>query len=210
MRNVFLFLWSVVIGIFLLNHVFAEDLTLTRRSSIQVNAGLWSGSQVSNTVSASGVQAEVKTNAFVGGVLFTHWMNEYLALTAGAGVLSSRVSSTVTLQNTSQHVSSVVPVLFGVRVYSIVDDQGDVRPYLSAAIGSYIGSEVSNTIYFRGAHTETALSGRIGAGVDFFVSNHFKLDANLGYNLMSDFDIPVGARRNYNGGDFSFGLGYVF
>jgi len=210
MRKTVLFIWIVVITAFFVNQGFAEDRSLTKRSSIQVNAGLWSGSQVSNMVSASGVEAEVKTSAFVGGVLFTHWMHEYLALTASAGVLSSRISSTVTWQNTSQHVSSVIPVLFGLRYYAVIDADGDVRPYLSAAIGPYIGSEVSNTIYFRGTHTETALGGRIGAGVDFFVSNHFKLDANLGYNLMSDFDIPVGARRNYNGGDFSFGLGYIF
>jgi len=30
------------------------------------------------------------------------------------------------------------------------------------------------------------------------------------YNLMSNFNTPIGARRNYNGGDFSVGIGYIF
>jgi hypothetical protein len=59
-------------------------------------------------------------------------------------------------------------------------------------------------------HTENAFGGRIGAGIDFYLSNYFKFVANAGYNLMTDFSSPVAGRMNYNGGDFSIGAGFAF
>jgi opacity protein-like surface antigen len=78
------------------------------------------------------------------------------------------------------------------------------------AAGPFIGSEVNNTILSQESRTETAFGGRLGAGIDFFLSDHFKAGANAGYNMMSDFSAPVGARSNYSGADFSCGIGYIF
>jgi hypothetical protein len=187
------------------------DPVLNGRSCVELNFGAWSGSSVSNAVTTGGIQAEVKTGAFVGGVQFAYWTQEYLAVTLSAGLLEGKVSSSTSILSTSQHVSSVSPVLVGVRYYPFGPNAGgSVRPYLAAAAGPYIGSEVSNTILFQGSHTETAMGGRIGAGIDFIAGYHFKFGANAGYNLMTDFAIPVGARSNYNGGDFMLGVGYIF
>lgn len=187
------------------------DPVLNGRSCLELNFGAWSGSAVSNAVTPGGVQAEVKTGAFVGGVQFTYWTQEYLAVTLSAGLLEGKVSSTTTILNTSQHVSSVSPVLMGLRFYPFGPDAGgSVRPYLAAAAGPYVGSEVSNTILSQGSHTETAMGGRIGAGIDFIAGYHFKFGANAGYNLMTNFDTPIGGRSNYNGGDFMLGVGYIF
>jgi outer membrane protein W len=189
----------------------AQDLQLKGSSSIELNVGLWSAFQASNVVSTSGVQTEAKIGAFVGGIFFSHWLQEYLSVTLSAGLLAGKASSTVNVRSVTQHVSSVVPLLLGVRYYvfeSAAD--GQIRPYLSAAVGPYIGSEVNNTLLAQETRTETAFGGRLGAGIDFFVSNHFKLGANTGYHLMTDFDAPVGARSNYNGGDLTLGLGYMF
>jgi outer membrane protein W len=187
------------------------DPVLNGRSCLELNFGAWSGSAVSNAVTTAGVQAEVKTGAFVGGVQFTYWAQEYLAVTLSAGLLEAKISSTATTLNTGQHVSSISPVLMGVRYYLLGPDAGGtVRPYLAAAAGPYIGSEVSNTILFQGSHTETAMGGRIGAGIDFIAGYHFKFGGGVGYNLMADFGIPVGGRSNYNGGDFMFSAGYIF
>ncbi len=188
----------------------AQDLSLKKRSALELSIGLWSG-RASSVVTVSGVQAEVGTNGFVGGLQFTHWMQEYLAVTLSAGVLSGKVSTTVQPLNVTQHVSSVVPILLGLRYYALgAEADGDVRPYVSGAAGAYIGSEVGNSILSQGSRTEAAFGGRFGAGVDFILSDHFKLGAHSGYNVMSDFTVPVGGRRNYNGGDFSVGLGYIF
>ncbi|MDH3253141.1 MAG: hypothetical protein OEM41_10140, partial [Ignavibacteria bacterium] len=55
-----------------------QNPSLKGRSSLELNFGAWLGSTVSNAVTTGGVQAEVKAGSFVGGVQFTHWMQEYL------------------------------------------------------------------------------------------------------------------------------------
>jgi hypothetical protein len=105
----------------------------------------------------------------------------------------------------------VVPLLIGVRIFlPYPEPDAQVRPFLSGAIGPYIGSEAKSTLFTQGTHTETSFGGRFGAGIDFILSNHFKLGANAGYNVMSDFSAAVGGRMNYNGGEFSIGIGYIF
>jgi outer membrane protein W len=172
---------------------------------------MWSGSNASASVGTHGVGVEIKNNAFVGGILFTHWVQEYLSVTLSAGLLGGKASSTVSLANVSQQVSSVFPVLLGVRYYFLGSSaEGEVRPHLSVAVGPYTGAEVSNTVLVQDARTETAFGGRFGAGIDFLVSNHFKLGADAGYTMTSDFNPSIGGRKNYNGGDFLIGIGYLF
>jgi opacity protein-like surface antigen len=188
----------------------AQDISLNKRSALELNVGLWSGRAL-NAIAPNGIRAEVGSDAFVGGLQFTHWVQEYLSVTFSAGLLAGKASSTVNILGVKQQVSSVYPVLLGLRCYALGSAaEGDVRPYLSLAAGPYVGAEVSNSIWQQETRTETAFGGRLGAGVDFIVSDHFKLGAHVGYNVMSDFSIPVGGRRNYNGGEFSLGLGYLF
>jgi outer membrane protein W len=188
----------------------SQDPAMKGRSGIELDCGLWTGPNASTAVGMEGIGVDVTSNAFVGGILFTHWVQEYLSITVSAGLLEGKASSTVSFLSVTQHVSSVVPVLLGVRYYVLGSTaDGQVRPYLSAAVGPYIGSEVNNTILAQESHTETAFGGRVGGGIDFFFSDHFKLGANTGYHIMSDFSTSIGARKNYNGGDFSIGLGYM-
>jgi hypothetical protein len=216
----------VVLSIFLTNrptlaatgHALATEekevgqvVSMAGKSCLELNVGLWSGLKASNTIGIGGIQTEVKAAGFVGGIFFTHWTQEYLAITLNAGLLAGKASSSVGFLSVTQRVSTVAPVLFGVRYYALGSGaDGDVRPYLSAAVGAYVGSEESNTILAQESRTETAFGGRIGAGMDFFISNHFKLGASMGYNIMTDFDAQVGGRMNYNGADAVFGLGYIF
>ena len=85
-----------------------------------------------------------------------------------------------------------------------------MRPYISGSLGMYVGSEAKNNLISQQVHSEAAMGGRAGIGIDFLVSNHFTLGANLGYNLMANFSEPIGGRENFNGGDFSFQLSYIF
>jgi hypothetical protein len=188
----------------------AQDILLKRRSGLELNIGIWTGG-ASTSISPGGVTTEANVGAFAGGLLFSHWMQENLSVTLSAGLLAAKASSSVSITSVEQQVSSVTALLLGVRFY-LPDPEPDagVRPFLSAAVGMYIGSEAKSTLFSQGAHTEASFGGRLGGGIDFILSDHFKLGANAGYNMMSDFSTPVGGRNNYNGGDFSIGVGYVF
>ena len=187
----------------------AQEYTMLGRSGLELRFGVWSGAKTSNIVTVKGIFQEAKTGAFVGGLQFTHWMKEDLAVTFSAGLLSGKVTSTVTAGNVSQHVSTVAPVLLGMQYY-LGGGTSEIRPFLLAGVGPYVGSESNNTIHLQEARTEVAFGGRFCAGVDFLVTDHFKFGANAGYNMMTDYDVPIGARTNYNGVDFQVGVGYLF
>jgi hypothetical protein len=189
----------------------AQDLSLKGRSAIELSLGFWGGAKASNTVGLTGIRSEAGTNGLAGGLGYSYWLQEHLSLTVSASLLSGQASTTVSISNVTQQASAVIPLLLGVRFYVPDPETGEnVRPFLSAAVGTYFGSEATNALFSQQAHVETAIGGRLGVGIDFFLGNHFKLGANLGYHLMTDFETAVGGRKNYNGADFSMGTGYIF
>jgi outer membrane protein W len=189
----------------------AQDLSFKGRSAIELSLGLWGGAKASNTIAGTVIQSEAKTSGFAGGFGYSYWLREHLSLTVTVGLLSAQASSTIRAFNVTQQSSAVIPLLLGIRFYVPDPDSSDnVRPFLSAAVGTYFGSEAKNTLLSQQAHTETTFGGRLGVGIDFFLSNHFKLGANVGYHLMADFETAIGARKNYNGADFSLEVGYIF
>jgi len=190
---------------------FAQDYSLKGRSALGFNIGLWGGSSATNTAAVTGVRSEAKTNGLSGSMLYAHWLQENLSLTLSAGLLSGEASSTVSSSGFNQRASTVIPLLIGIKYYLPAPAPEDaIRPFLSAAVGPFIGMEAKNTVLFQEAFSETAFGGRLGAGIDFLLGQHFTLGAGVGYNLMADFDTPIGARKNYNGAEFAFGFGYIF
>jgi hypothetical protein len=202
----------VVMAIILFSAVsVAQEYSLKGRSALELNIGFWGGGKSSNAVSATGFQSESKTNGLLGNIQYSRWIQEQLSVTVGVGYLAGETRSTVSVLEIGQRSSAVVPLLVGVNYYFINPGPEDaVRPFISAAIGTYIGSEASNTIVSQTAHSEAAFGGRFGAGLDFLLSNHIKMGMNVGYNLMTDYTSPVGARKSYNGADASIGIGYIF
>jgi hypothetical protein len=189
----------------------AQDISLKGRSALEINVGFWGGAKASNSFTSTGVQSEAKTSGFLGSVLFSYWMREQVALTLSAGLLAGEASSSLNTTVIGQHASTVTPILIGIKYYFLEPSPEDaVRPFVSAAVGSYIGSEASNTLLSQEARTEQAIGGRFGAGVDAFLGNHFKLGANVRYNVMADYETPIGARTNYSGAEFSIGVGFIF
>jgi len=55
-----------------------------------------------------------------------------------------------------------------------------------------------------------AFGGQLGAGIDFILSPHFMAGIAGGYNIMADFEEPIGGSVNYGGPEFSIGLSYLF
>ncbi|MCX6142554.1 MAG: outer membrane beta-barrel protein [Ignavibacteriales bacterium] len=191
--------------------VFGQPGPLKGSSSFEVNIGLWNEAQTGQQISMTGIKQSAKTSGFVGGVGYSYWMREYFAVTVEASMLSGEASSMISLSNIQQRASSVVSVLIGMRYYLPQPEPEDrVRPFVALGIGSYIGSEAENSLFFQSAHSESVIGGRVGVGIDALLGSWFKLNANVAYNLMADFKTPVGARNNFNGYDMSFGFGFVF
>ncbi|HXG37931.1 MAG TPA: outer membrane beta-barrel protein [Bacteroidota bacterium] len=191
--------------------IFAQDLTLRGRSGLELSFGFWGGSNASKTITSSGVQQEAVSSGFTGSMLYSYGMREHLAITLSIGFLGGKASSTMSPTEFHQQASTVVPVLVGVRYYIAEPTPDDmVRLFLAASVGSFVGLEATNAELRQEARSESTFGTHVGAGIDFFLSTHFKLLATAGYNLMSDFKTPVGARANYNGGYLSAGFGYVF
>jgi hypothetical protein len=189
----------------------AQPGPLNGSSSFEVNLGLWNQVQAGQQISINGIKQSAKTNGFVGGIGYSYWMREYLSVTVEASLLSSEASTTLSTSNIGQRANSVVSFLLGMKCYLPQPEPEDrVRPFVAVAVGSYIGSEVENSLLSQSAHSESVIGGRVGVGLDAFLGTWFKLGANVGYNVMSDFKTPVGARSNFNGYDMSIGFGFYF
>lgn len=189
----------------------AQPYVLSGRSEIGISMGMYSGSKSSNIVAISNFNTQVGANGFAGSLFYRNWLQENMALQFSVGMLTGSATVNVTNFNAITQSSAVMPLLLGINYYLLdLITNNSVRPYLSASAGMYFGTEASNSILSQQVHTESSFGGRIGAGVDFILSNHFVLGAGFGFNLMSDFSKPVGGNKNYNGGDFSIQLGYVF
>lgn len=201
-----LFLFCFFVGI-----TQAQNYQLSGRSAIGFNLGLYSGSKTTNTVSINGMNTDVSSNGFSGNIFFSHWLQENLSLKLSAGLLTGSANVVINSMSTTQQASAVFPILLGLNYYILEPTSSDaIRPFISASIGMYVGSEAKNTTLSQQVHSENSIGGRLGLGSDFLVSNHFILGANLGYNLMADFSNPVAGKKNFNGLDFSFQLDYVF
>ncbi len=149
----------------------------------------------------------------MGSIAYAYGLRENVAVTLSAGVLTTNASSNVEFMGVRSEASTVVPILVGLRYYVPAPEPGaKVRPFLSVGVGSYMGFD--SGVNFDGAivtesRSESAFGGRLGVGLDLFTGYHFKFVVNAGYNLMTDFSQPIGARSNYNGGDFSLGIGWA-
>jgi outer membrane protein W len=211
MKHIFKSLTIIVLIIILSALSLAQEYTLKGRSALEVNIGFWGGAKASNSLTTNGIHSEASINGLSGSMLYSQWIQEQLSVTLSFGLLAGEVNSTANPMTINQHASAVMPILIGVHYYFFSPIQDDVvRPFVSTAIGAYIGSEANNTLISENAHSETVYGGQIGAGIDFLISNHIKLGVNVRYNIMSDFSTPIGARSNYNGADASIGIGLIF
>ncbi|MGA9363417.1 MAG: outer membrane beta-barrel protein [Bacteroidota bacterium] len=191
--------------------VLAGSSTLKGRSTIELSIGLWHESKVSNEISTAGIISTAKTSGFLGGLSYAYWVQEDLSVGISGGALAGEATSSVSTRGISQRASAVVPVLLGLRYYvGESSAESPVRPFLSVGLGPFIGVEAKNEPFLQESHSEAALGTRLGGGIDFLLGQSFKLGASVGYDLMTDFSTPIGARKNYNGPDFSLGVGLVF
>lgn len=191
--------------------VLAGSNTLKGRSTIELNIGLWHESKVGNEISTTGIVSTAKTGGFVGGLSYGYWLQENLSVVLSLGLLSGEARSSVSLLGSSQRSSAVIPILLGIRYYVPKSSlRLPVLPFLSVNVGSFVGVESKSEFFSQESRSEAALGTKVGGGIDFLLGESFKLGASAGYNLMTDFSAPIGARKNYNGPELSLGFGIMF
>jgi len=153
-------------------------------------------------------------SGFLGGLTYGHWLEEDLALTITVGAMALEAETRVTVSGTSAHAAAVGSFLLGLRHYfSSSTGRSPVRPYLGGGVGIYRGSQddvISGTTVLATSRQETAFGGRLAVGSDFLLSRHFLTGLAAGYNLMTDFEAPIGGSRNYGGPEMSLDLSYLF
>jgi len=129
-------------------------------------------------------------------------------------ILTTEVRVQAAVFGVRSSTSSVYSIVFGARYYLPKSTYKKTwRPYLAAAAGPYIGaetkSEVGATVVTR-SHTETAIGGYLGGGLDIELSRYFMVGISGGYNLITDFSESVGSRKNYSSPEFAVGISYLF
>jgi len=181
------------------------------RSSLELQFGMWTGWNTSASVSGTGIRTDTKSSGPGGMVAYSQWLEENVAILLAVAGYSIDNSTVVGVTGTEVRSSSVGNLLLGVRFY--VPDPSPaaaVRPFFTASVGPCFGHEAKSTLLSAESHSESAFGGHVGIGADFLLGQRIKLGIGTGYHMMTDFAVPVGAKKNYSGADFMMGFGYLF
>jgi len=208
------FIFKAVIILFTLTILYADQSyadSPKNRHSIDVQFSFLKNSKSSVEVGIGGVEINAGNEGLGGKVTYNYFVDDEFAINVSAGVISSSATVSNSYFNSSVNTSLVMPIMFGLKYYfTKYSDKKSVRPYLSGAGGFLVGSETETGTTKVSVSTETATNVYFGAGADFILGKLVKLNADIGYNLSSDFSEPIGARQNYGGPEFSIGIGFMF
>ncbi len=181
---------------------------LEKRTRIELKGGIWDQkTDVAYTVSGGTVETNYGGEGAMGGIAVSHWVRENLALAISVNGLGVSVDNRVAAGSVYSHTVTVAPILFGARYYFPNSTFGSSwRPYITASVGPVIGyesiEEVTSSAVTHNETTETTFGGHIGAGLDLQLSRLFMLGFSGGYFAHSDFDRPIGDKKNFNGPEF--------
>ena len=206
---------AIVIGIALLFTSSSNAGSLEKRHQVGLRLGMWNQTtDVKTEVDASGVTTSVEASGFLGGVSYGHWLEEYLALTIDIGGMAADVSTSSDASGATTEVSVIGSILMGLKAYFPKSTYtSSLRPYARASVGVFTGSQSSTdagTSVTVESRSGTVFGGQVGAGADFILGRHFMTGFAICYNLMTDFNQPIGGSRNYSGPEFSFGFSFLF
>ena len=188
--------------------------SLKGKHGLQVNLGVLGQASTTNQVNFFGTITESSADNFSGSVAYTYWFERDWAIHASIGFLDADAKTTVGRGRTVSEAAAVMPLLLGLRYYpSALAPSSGMRPFLAGALGSYVGWQSADRFgpgLTTEARSETAAGAYVGAGIDWFVSNLFKIGLNGGYHFVSDFDRPIGTEDNYSGAELSLTFGFIF
>lgn len=167
--------------------------------------------KVENSITADNISVSTDLNSLSGVFALNYYYNERYAFTFTTGVISANTNANVSWGNVSTDASTVVPILIGMKFYFIdLFDEAPFKPYFAASAGFFMGFETKTEILSTSVSNQTAIAGHLGAGIDLFISDFFKLNMEAGFNLAGEFDKPIAGKKNYSSGEFALGIGFIF
>jgi hypothetical protein len=201
---------AATIMILLMAASLGQAQNLNGRSRIELGIGMAARTQTAVEVGIAGVETDIDASGVLGTFGFVHWIQENLAVTIGFNANAIDIGTRVDFSGVNTHTAVISSISMGCRYYLPESTYGTGwRPYMSAAVGPFIGSEskveVGTTVVAED-NTEVAFGGRLGAGMDIILSRLFMLGIFTGYNVMSDFSNPIGGRTNNSGPDFGVSI----
>ncbi len=177
------------------------------RHGIDLRLSFWEHSRGGAAVNLDGFSIDVGTGGVSGKLMYNFYSNPALAFTFSVGIMSAEVN----VETFSSYTSTVAPVMMGLKYFFLdYDEYNALRPYLSGSFGMLIGTESGIKFPSIGTTSETTIGAYAGFGTDIILGSVVKLNADIGYNLFSDFTREVAGKKNYSGAEFSFGLGFMF
>lgn len=194
----------------------ASAQTLKGKTRIELKGGLWNqNNDITTTVGGGVVESNYDGEGGLGALIIGHYVREDLALIMSISGIGVNVNNRVSAGVVYDHTVAVAPILFGARYYFPTSTNGGKwRPYVTASLGPVIGVEDKEEVRFdevvTTSTTETALGGHLGAGLDITLSRLFMLGISGGYYAQTDFDNPVGGKKEYNGPEFGLSFSVMF
>lgn len=185
------------------------------RTGVGLQMGLHSvASDAGATVGVGGVHTTYDNSGFLGGISVEHWVDPRWSIKVAVSAMAIEASSSVSPLMVETRSATVTSVLFSAQ-YQFLATSPDSpwRPYLTFGVGPYVGSESSSqvgTIVVAESHTEQAVGGFAGIGVDVLLGRRFLLGTLAGFHGMSDFSDPIDGRKNYSAAAFSLNFSYLF
>lgn len=177
------------------------------KHSIDLRISFWNNSQSTVSVGFHGVSVETGTGGISGEIMYNYYPNRIYSFNVSAGVMNTEVR----VENFSTYTSTVIPIMMGMKYYFIdYSTDNPFRPYVAGSIGGVVGTESAVEILNVRTHTETAIGASAGIGSDIILGSLVKLQAEISYNLFTDFAEEIGGNKNYSGPEFSLGIGFMF
>lgn len=165
---------------------------LRGRHSVTMGVGLLPDAQVS--------PGTVQSTGFLASVAYAYWPHDEWGLEASASWLDAKVAG--------GSAASITALLMGVSYHPSALAIGSVvRPYLSGAIGPYIGSETGGTVRTVGVRTTAVVGARLGLGVDAFAWRWLRLGVRAAYHATPKFGDDLGRLQDGSGGQLSLEIG---
>jgi hypothetical protein len=186
-------------------------LAVAGRHRLDLRFGMFEPSAGSGATVVSG-----ESVSFLGGLRYTHFLAENLALTIGVHSLAATSGTAVSVGGVSVGDSTVVAMPLGLRYSPLPGDlrARSVKPYLDVSLGPVIGASSGTSVSARGTYAgdsvEARIGGTVGGGVDFHLSRGFSLGVSAGYLWMDAFSQPVGGRNDYSGWELALNVGWLF
>jgi hypothetical protein len=180
------------------------------RNRIDLRTGMW---QIPHRADA--VTTGRPAGGVFGGLQYTHYLRERLAVTATVQTVGAEAYASVAPDRIFAGTAGIIATPIGVRWNPLRRGVPTIaKPYVALSAGPVFGSTAGSFLgggaAVTGMRTQVTAGGHAGAGIDVHVARWLSIGMNGGYNWMIDFGQPVGSRDNYSGAELGVSFGWLF